>query len=192
MEKARPGLLIILSGPSGVGKGTIRHALMRDESLNLVYSISITTRTPRNSEVDQVDYIFTSKHHFLDEIAKGNLLEWAEFVGNYYGTPRHFVDENREQGRNVLLEIEVEGAKQVLDKYQDDERVISIFIVPPSLDSLVERIKGRHTESENIILERLEKARKEINLQENYDYIVINDDVQAAIKEISSIIKARM
>ena len=131
------GLLIIISGPSGVGKGTIRSFLMNDELLKLVYSISMTTRTPREGEVNGKDYIFTSKEKFEQAIGQGELLEWAEFVGNYYGTPLSVVEDLRNQGKNVLLEIEVQGAMQVREKCPD---ALSIFIIPPNMEELEKRM----------------------------------------------------
>lgn len=191
MENKKKGLLIVLSGPSGVGKGTVRKIVFKNESLNLAYSISMTTRSPRKKEKDGVDYFFVSKEEFLDRLDKDLFLEHAYFVGNYYGTPKEYVEELRNQGKNVFLEIEVEGAKQVLSKCNDDS-VISIFLLPPSLQELERRIRGRKSESEEIIQERLNKARREINLKDNYQYAVMNDNVGKAAGEITRIIKNRM
>jgi guanylate kinase len=185
MEK---GLLIILSGPSGVGKGTVRHELMKDKALHLFYSISMTTRPQRPGEIEGREYYFVSKEEFARNVANGNLLEHATFVGNCYGTPRDKVEQMREKGRNVLLEIEVNGAGQVIEKYHNDEPV-SIFLVPPSFKALENRIRGRSTEPERAIEERLEKARKEIALKDHYQYVVLNDDVKRAVGEIRDIIK---
>ncbi|MGL5540340.1 MAG: guanylate kinase, partial [Erysipelotrichaceae bacterium] len=135
----KKGLLIIISGPSGVGKGTVRNYFMHDPALNLAYSISMTTRSARDGEVDGKDYIFTTREHFQSAIQNDELLEWAEFVGNYYGTPLSKVNELREQGKNVVLEIEVQGATQVIQKCPD---ALTIFIVPPSMDELERRIRG--------------------------------------------------
>lgn len=187
----RKGLLIILSGPSGVGKGTIRRKVMEDKSLNLVYSISMTTRKPRSFEKEGVDYFFVSEKEFDENLANGNLLEHAEFVGNKYGTPKDYVEKLREEGKNVFLEIEVEGAKQVLTKYQGHD-VISIFLIPPSMKELEERIRHRCSESSEIIEERLKKAQREIGLKHQYHYIVLNDDVERASNEIRSIIKSKL
>lgn len=185
----KKGLLIILSGPSGVGKGTVRDFFMKEKDLNLTYSISMTTRSPRNGEVDGVDYIFTNKEHFEEAIAKGDLLEWAEFVGNYYGTPLSQVEKLRNEGKNVLLEIEVQGAQQVADKVPD---CISIFMIPPCMEELENRIRGRSTEAEEIIQERLAKAEKEMKLLKNYKYVVCNDDPELAAQYIGLIIKRHM
>lgn len=187
----KKGLLIVLSGPSGVGKGTIRKQVFKDESLNLAYSISMTTRQPRNQEVDGVDYFFVSKKKFEDMIKNDEFLEYTYFVGNYYGTPRGYVDELREKGVNVFLEIEVNGAHQVMSRVKDDG-LVTIFLIPPSLAELERRIRGRKSETEDIILERLRKAKSEIDLSVNYQYVVKNDRLNEATKRISDIIKLRM
>ena len=179
------GLLIIISGPSGVGKGTIRKYFETDPRLNLTYSTSMTTRKPRNGEVDGKDYYFVSKEEFEKSIEQGELLEYAQFVGNYYGTPLFEVNRLRDEGKNVLLEIEVQGAQQVSEKCPD---AISIFIIPPSMDELERRIRGRSTEPEEIIQERLAKAEKELKLVGNYKYIVCNDDPKLAAELIQTII----
>ena len=183
------GLLIIISGPSGVGKGTIRSFLMNDELLKLVYSISMTTRTPREGEVNGKDYIFTSKEKFEQAIGQGELLEWAEFVGNHYGTPLSVVEDLRNQGKNVLLEIEVQGAMQVREKCPD---ALSIFIIPPNMEELEKRIRGRHSEAEEIVQQRLAKAAGEMKMIKDYKYVVCNDDPQLAADMIALIIKRHM
>ncbi len=187
MKLDKKGLLVVISGPSGVGKGTVRKALFSRSGHNLVYSISMTTRLPRKGEVDGVDYYFVSKDDFQKEIEKGNLLEYAQFVDNYYGTPYDKVLENLDKGNEVVLEIEVQGAMQVKDKKPD---AVFIFIAPPSFSSLEERLKNRGTESDEVIKERLQKAKREIDLAPNYDYIVINDDVDNAADRIMAIIRA--
>ena len=187
----KKGLLIILSGPSGVGKGTIRKRIMENPDLNLVYSVSLTTRKPRNEEVDGVDYKYISKEKFEEYIAKDNLLEWAEFVGNYYGTPKDWVEEQRNQGKNVILEIEVEGATQVLST-QKGNRVFSIFLIPPSLEELRRRIRNRHSETPDVISKRLAKAENEIGLKYQYHYVVLNDNQDRAAEEISQIILSKI
>ena len=187
----KKGLLIILSGPSGVGKGTVRKYIMRDKSISLTYSISMTTREPRNKEQDGVDYYFVSKEEFQRNIDEDNFLEWAEFVGNRYGTPKSYVEDLRNKGINVFLEIEVNGASQVLSKVKD-EGVVSIFLMPPSLKSLEDRIRKRKTESDDLIRERLEKGKSEMGLAKNYQYVVTNDRVKRAASEIVNIIKSRL
>ena len=185
----KKGLLIIISGPSGVGKGTVRKYFMNDDSLRLAYSISMTTRQPREGERDKVDYIFTTREKFEEAIAKGELLEWAEFVGNYYGTLLSQVEKLRNEGKNVLLEIEVQGADQVRAKCPD---ALSIFIIPPSMEELEKRIRGRRSEPEEIVQQRLAKAENEMKMVCNYKYIVCNEDPQLAAELISSIIKRHM
>lgn len=185
----KKGLLIIISGPSGVGKGTVREFFMKDESLKLSYSTSMTTRSPRQGESDGVEYFFTTREGFEQAIVKGELLEWAEFVGNYYGTPMSQIEKLRNEGRNVLLEIEVQGATQVKETCPD---AISIFIIPPSMEELENRIRGRRSEPEEIVQQRLAKAEKEMKMVNNYKYIVCNDDPQLASELISSIIKRHM
>ena len=185
----KKGLLIVMSGPSGVGKGTVRNYFMDDESLKLAYSISMTTRSPRAGEVDGVDYFFSTKEKFEEAIQQGELLEWAEFVGNYYGTPKSYVEKLRNEGKNVLLEIEVQGASQVREKCPD---AISIFIIPPSMEELGNRIRGRKSEAEEVVQQRLAKAEKEMKMMNNYKYIVCNDDPKLAADLISSIIKRHM
>ena len=180
------GLLIILSGPSGVGKGTLRTELFKDESLNLCYSISMTTRSPRPLEQDGVDYFFVSKEEFENKIAEGELLEYAQFVGNYYGTPLSYVNRLLDEGKNVVLEIEVQGALQVIKKCPD---AISIFILPPSLEELESRIRGRSTETNEVVLKRLNQAKNELMVKDFYKYNVVNDDLLRAKDEIASIIK---
>lgn len=179
------GLLIILSGPSGVGKGTIRKHFEKNQDLNLAYSTSMTTRKPRENEVDGKDYFFTSKEKFKEAIENGELLEYAEFVGNFYGTPLQEVERLRNEGKNVLLEIEVQGALQVQEKCPD---AISIFIIPPSMDELEKRIRGRKSEPEEIIQQRLAKAANEMKMVPNYKYIVCNDDPKLAAELIETII----
>lgn len=179
------GLLIILSGPSGVGKGTIRKMFEQDECLNLAYSTSMTTRKPRDGEVNGKDYFFTSKEEFEKAIENDQLLEYAEFVGNYYGTPRKEVERLRREGKNVLLEIEVQGALQVQKKCPD---AVSIFIVPPTMEELERRIRGRSTEPEEVVQQRLAKAESELKMAPKYKYTVCNDDPKLAADLIRSII----
>ena len=162
---------------------------MKDENVNLVYSISMTTRYQRAGEQNGVDYYFVSKEDFKKAIENDELLEWAEFVGNFYGTPKQKVEELRNQGKDVILEIEVNGTEQVLNKFKGDEGVISIFLYPPSFEALESRIRGRSTETEDLIQERLAKASREMKLKTRYDYVVINDNLEKASNEIKEIIK---
>ncbi len=187
MKLNQNGLLIVLSGPSGVGKGTVRRALFDIKGHNLTYSISMTTRKPREGEVDGEDYYFVSKEEFKQRIEEGKFLEYAEFVGNYYGTPIDKVEDSIKAGKEVVLEIEVEGAKQVKKKKED---AVFIFIAPPSFSALKDRLNHRGTEAPEIINERLEKAKRELRLINDYDYIVINDSVDNAANRIMAIIRA--
>ena len=184
----KKGLLIILSGPSGVGKGTVRKYIMKRNAIPLVFSISMTTREPRATETNGVEYYFVSKEEFQKNIDEDNFLEWAEFVGNRYGTPKSYVEELRNQGKNVILEIEINGAEQVLKKVKDD-RVISFFLKPPSLKQLEARIRKRKSESEETIQKRLAKGQSEMEKAVNYDYVILNDRIKRAGDEIISIIK---
>ena len=185
------GLLIIMSGPSGVGKGTIREELMKKDDLNLHYSVSMTTRGMRPGEVNGREYYFVSREEFDQNIKNDNLLEWAEFVGNRYGTPRDKVEQMRNEGKNVMLEIEVNGTAQVLNKVHD-EGVISIFIAPPSLEELEKRLRGRGTESDEVIKSRVAKATQESAFKDQYKYIVVNDDLSKAVDEVRQIILKAM
>lgn len=187
MKLNTKGLLIVISGPSGVGKGTVRKALFSRTGHDLDYSVSMTTRSPREGEIDGVDYYFVTKEEFKKQIAEGNLLEHAEFVGNMYGTPKDKVEEKLNKGHEVVLEIEVNGAMQVREKMKD---AVFIFIAPPSYDALEKRLETRGTERGEVIKERLEKAHREIKMASSYDYIVINDEVSNAADRIMAIIRA--
>lgn len=181
------GLLVVISGPSGVGKGTVRKALFEREGHDLVYSVSMTTRKPREGETEGKEYYFVTKEEFKKKISEGKMLEYAEFVNNYYGTPLDKINEQLESGKEVVLEIEVQGAMQVKEKMKD---AIFIFIAPPSMASLYERLTSRGTETEEIIRERCEKAKREVGLANMYDYIVVNDEVKNAADKIIAIIRA--
>lgn len=181
------GLLVVISGPSGVGKGTVRKALFNMPKHNLVYSVSMTTREKREGEVDGVDYYFVSKEEFIQRRKEGKFLETAEFVGNYYGTPLDKVNDQLDAGNEVVLEIEVEGAIQVKRKVPD---CVMIFIVPPGKQALYDRLKRRGTENDEVIQERISKANREFKLAHLYDYIVVNDEVNNAADRIMAIIRA--
>lgn len=180
------GLLIVLSGPAGVGKGTVCTAL-RSRMPELVYSVSATTRSPRPGEVDGVNYFFKTKEQFLSLIAQDEMLEYAEYVGNYYGTPRDFVDRTLASGRNVILEIEVQGAVKVKERFPE---AIMVFLLPPSIDELKSRITGRGTETMETINTRMNVALEELSLLSHYDYAVMNDEIELACDKIRSIIIA--
>lgn len=178
----KKGKLIVLSGPSGVGKGSIRAtAKFKD----YVYSISSTTRAPRKGEVDGVDYNFLTREEFEEKIKNNEMLEYAEFVGNLYGTDRNVVESILNQGQNVLLEIECQGAMQVLEKIPDAE---SIFIMPPSLEVLSDRLHKRNTEDEHTISKRLTKAQEEFKYQDKYKHVIINDNLEQAAQELDEIL----
>ncbi len=187
MKLNKKGLLVVISGPSGVGKSTVRQALFSMKGHNLVYSVSMTTRAPRATESEAVDYYFVSKEEFDRRIEEDMFLEYAEFVGNMYGTPLDKVEELLDQGKEVVLEIDTEGALQVRSKMPD---AIMIFIVPPTKEALYERLRRRGTESDYQLEKRIEKANKEFKLAHKYDYIVANDDVENAADRILAIIRA--
>ncbi|GAA0421999.1 guanylate kinase [Virgibacillus sp. AGTR] len=180
------GILFILSGPSGVGKGTVRKALFNQDT-DLKYSISMTTREKRPGEKDGVDYFYKTKEAFEALIEQNQLLEYAKYVNNYYGTPRKYVEETLDAGYDVFLEIEVQGALQVKENFPEG---VFIFLFPPSLEELKNRIVHRGTESPDLVLNRLKEARKEIEMMDAYDYVVVNDHVDLAVEKVQSIIQS--
>lgn len=180
------GLLIVFSGPSGVGKGTVRAKIFEQEN-NFKYSVSMTTRKQRPGEVDGKDYYFRTREEFEELIRKGEMLEYAEYVGNYYGTPLTYVNQTLDEGKDIFLEIEVQGALQVKQKKPD---AVFVFLTPPDLDELRERLVGRGTDSSEVIANRLEKAKEEIRLMSEYDYAVVNDKVELAAERVKMIIDA--
>lgn len=180
------GKLFVISGPSGVGKSTILKELLQRQE-DIYFSVSATTRQPRPGEVDGVHYHFRTQEDFRQLIEEEALLEWAEYVGNYYGTPAKYVDEAIEQGRNVILDIEVQGAGKVAEKRPD---AIRIFIAPPSWQELERRLTERGTDAPDKISGRLKRAREEFESAEKYDYVVINDTVEHAVGELEAIMIA--
>lgn len=179
------GLLIVLSGPSGVGKGTVRAAVFDRKDHNYVYSVSATTRRSRPGEVHGVDYHFVTRDEFKELIDNDALLEYAEYVGNFYGTPIAKIEEELAKGHDVFLEIEVQGAMKVRERMPEG---VFIFLAPPNLGELENRITNRGTDSQEVIYERMQKAREEIELMKHYDYVVINDEVENAVDRINAII----
>ena len=182
----RKGLLILISGPSGTGKGTVCD-LLRKNHPEISYSISATTRQPRPGEQDGVNYYFYDKEKFRQMIDAGELLEWAEVYGNYYGTPKQKVLDRLNAGEDILLEIDTHGALNVLKAMPEG---LFIFLLPPSLEELANRLKGRGTETEESLQRRLGAAVDEIKIAHNYRYVVVNDKVEAAEKAIAGIIEA--
>ena len=180
------GLLIVLSGPSGVGKGTVRAAIFSKGEQKFVYSISATTRLPRTGETDGVDYFFKTREEFEQMIQNKQLLEYAEYVGNYYGTPLEYVENTLAKGKDVFLEIDVQGAIQVRDLMPDG---VFIFLTPPDLNELESRIVNRGTDSDEVIAKRMKTAREELELMKYYDYSVVNDTVDNAVQKIEAIIQ---
>jgi guanylate kinase len=179
------GRLFVISGPSGTGKGTICKELIKDDKIRL--SVSMTTRNPREGEVHGVSYYFATKEEFLQKIEAGGFLEYAEVFGNYYGTPKMEVLELLDEGIDVLLEIDVQGALQIKDVYPE---AVLVFILPPSMEALRARLTGRGTETQEVVERRLGEASKEISYVRDYDYAVINDNLEEAIDNVKVVIKA--
>ncbi len=177
------GRLIVISGPAGTGKGTVVNGLMERERYAL--SVSATTRAPRGFEQDGINYFFKTVEEFEEMIKNNEFLEYAKFVDNYYGTPKKFVLDKLEEGKNVLLEIEVQGALQVKKNYPE---ATLIFLLPPSMEELESRLRGRATDSEETILKRLARAEEEMSYKDKYDFQVVNFEVDQAVQEIEDII----
>lgn len=178
------GIIVVISGPSGSGKGTIVNELIKNEQYAL--SISATTRKPRIGEKEGIHYFFMSKEEFLEMINKEELVEWAEFCDNYYGTPKSYIEDKINKGKDVILEIEVQGALQVKKIYPE---AILIFIIPPSLTELKNRLLKRGTETSEIIEKRLMRAVEELDFVKEYDYLLVNDSIDNVVNEINMIIK---
>lgn len=179
------GLLIVVSGPSGAGKGTVMSKLITGGDYAL--SVSATTRSPREGEKDGVNYFFKTRDEFEKMIANNDFLEYAEFCGNFYGTPMPYVSQKLNEGKNVILEIEVKGAFQVKERCPE---AVLIFLAPPSMKELEARLVGRGTETADVIAKRLARALDELDLVDDYDYVVINDDIDEAVSDIRAIVKA--
>ena len=181
------GSLIVLSGFAGVGKGTVLKTLFETQE-GYAYSVSATTRSPRPGEVDGIHYFFTSKERFEEMIEKEELLEYASYVGNYYGTPKAYVEEKLEQGFDVILEIEVQGALRVKEKEPD---AILIYMLPPGAQTLYERLSGRGTETDEVIKKRMLRASTEAEYLVNYDYIIVNNDIDDCAASLHTLIRAQ-
>jgi guanylate kinase len=182
----KKGLLVVLSGPSGSGKGTVLRELLNEEE-NIFLSVSATTRSPRPGEENGVHYFFLNREEFETEIQNDGMLEHASYCGNYYGTPKKPVFDRCDNGQDVILEIEVQGAMQVLEKY---EEAVSIFIMPPSLTELRERLIGRQTEDMETVEKRLTTALEEMKYAGKYDYVVVNDSIKEAVQDIKAILRS--
>lgn len=181
----KEGMLVIISGPSGAGKGTVVTELIKTGEFSL--SISATTRKPRPGEIDGTHYYFYDKETFETMQKKNQLLEWAEFCGNYYGTPRKYVEKQMAEGKNVILEIEVQGALQIKELYPE---CVLVFLIPPNLEELGRRLIKRGTEDKQTINRRIHRALEEMEFILQYDYIVINETIQKATENICAIVKA--
>ena len=182
------GKLFVITGPSGVGKGTVLGKFFEKNKEEIIYSISATTRKARPGEVDGVNYFFISKEEFEKEIENGEFLEWANYSGNYYGTKKSFVEKTLNKGINVLLEIEAQGAHNVMQSHPE---CVSIFIAPPNLDELEKRLRGRNTESEEAIISRLNAVKRELEEAKNFKYIITNNEVEQAFLELQNIYEAQ-
>lgn len=185
MHKGKRGVLFVFSGPSGVGKGTLKAKLFEEFADRIAYSVSATTRGPREGEVDGKDYFFISRQEFERRVKNNEFLEHAEFAGNCYGTPRAYVEKLLDSGMNVVLEIDVQGALQVMKSMPE---CVSVFILPPSFEELEHRLRGRGTETEEKVRERLETAKRELPYAPQYDYQIVNGgDIEAAYQSLRDI-----
>lgn len=183
---AERGVLIVVSGFSGAGKGTIVKKII-EENDNYALSISMTTREPREGEVEGVSYFFVSKERFEEAISNGELVEYANYVGNYYGTPKKNVEDMLEQGKDVILEIEMQGAMQVKTRFPD---AVLVFVTPPNADELKRRLMSRGTESEEVVNKRMRRAYEESAFVDRYDYLLVNDDLEKCVKDLHMLIEA--
>ena len=188
MAASRRGMILILSSPSGAGKTTLTRMLMQDSALDLTLSVSVTTRPRRSSEVDGIHYRFIDAREFERMKADSDLLEWAEVHGNGYGTPREPVERVLAQGRDMLFDVDWQGARQMRERLGDD--VVTIFVLPPSMRELRARLERRAEDSASSIDKRLDSAKREIERWRSYEYVIVNDDLQRAYNDIKAIVKA--
>ncbi|MCI8327228.1 MAG: guanylate kinase [Lachnospiraceae bacterium] len=186
MVLEKKGILIVVSGFSGAGKGTIMKELLKRHPNVYALSISATTRKPRVGEQDGVDYFFKTKEEFEQMIENGDLIEYAQYVGNYYGTPKPYVDKQLEAGKDVILEIEIQGAFEVKEKFP---QTVLLFVTPPSAQILEKRLVGRGTEDRKTIAQRLSRAAEEVEKMDHYDYLIINDDLEKCVKKVHQILR---
>ena len=187
IKQKEKGLLIVISGPSGAGKDTIANEVVKKEGIKAWISISMTSRLPRGKEVNGKEYFFVTREEFQENISKGNFLEYAEYNGNYYGTPKHKIEEYLNQGIDVILIIEIQGALQIKELIKE---ALFIFIMPPSMEELKTRLINRGTESKDKVLSRFKTAYQEINEVTKYNYVVVNDNIEEAVEKVCSILKA--
>ena len=178
------GLLIVISGFSGAGKGTLMKKLMENYD-RYALSVSMTTRAPREGEVDGREYFFATREQFEDKINQGGFIEYAQYCGNYYGTPKDYVEQQLEAGKDVILEIEIQGAMKVKEQFPD---AVLLFVMPPSVPVLYQRLVGRGTETKEVILERLYRAKEEAVGIEDYDYIIVNDDLDKCVIQLHELL----
>lgn len=186
-DMEQKGILIVISGFSGAGKGTLVKELLRRHEKDYALSISMTTRAPRPGERDGVEYFFTDREHFEETIKQDGLIEYASYCGNYYGTPKAYVEEQLSKGRNVILEIEIQGALKIKEKFPES---LLIFVTPPNAGELKRRLEGRGTESEEVIASRLARAAEESEGVEFYDYLVVNDKLEESAEEVHHLVAA--
>lgn len=187
MKENKMGILIVISGFSGAGKGTLVRELLHRHEKDYVLSVSMTTREPRPGEKEGVEYFFTDRGHFEEAIARDGLIEYASYCGNYYGTPKAYVEEQLAQGRNVILEIEIQGALKIKERFPES---LLIFVTPPNAEELKRRLEGRGTESEEAIASRLARAAEESKGVEFYDYLVVNDKLEESAEEVHHLVAA--
>ena len=181
------GILLVISGFAGTGKGTLVHELLEKYD-NYALSVSATTRAPRPGEIDGVHYFFKTKEEFEEMIRENRLIEYASYVENYYGTPKEYVQQQLENGKDVILEIEIQGALKIKEQFPD---TLLLFMVPPSASVLEERLRGRGTETDEVVRKRLHRAVEESEFIEQYDYLIVNDDLKICVKETHEIIQSQ-